>query len=289
LNEDFLSKTVQHLDKALLDVGLIREPTPSVQELQLAAVLVRVLLEFLRGKSSSCVLHYNTKVLLEPERPSAEVSSGYFSDPPSLVKRLLRILFVALDTAEFTTVANDTYATILEASLHSRAMWEAFINHADAQRAHRMLLLAQPNSAIRQGVAQKISSICGGDLPSTCPITKAEIAARFWALLSAVLPDTVKVPGQSQQFFKIADQVFRTNDEYDRNEDSLRSSLTHWSTLLLEHDHRVFPGREETDHVVFGLTKLLLGCIVSLKSFKKPVNAGSLMAQVFRKHLFVSR
>ena len=284
-----MSNTVQHLDKALLDVGLIREPIPSVQELQLAAVLIKVLLEFLRGKSLFHVLHCNAQVLLEPERPSAEVSAGYFSDASSLVNRLLRILFVALDTAEFTTVATDTYGTFLEASLHSRAMWEAFINHAGAQRAHRMLLLAQPNNAIRQGVAQKISSICGGDLPSTCPVTKAEIAARFWALLSAILPDTVRVPGQSRQFFETADLVFRTNDEYDRNEDSLRSSLSHWSTLLLEHDHKVFPGREETDHVVLGLTKLLLGCIVSLKSFKKPVNAGSLMTQVFRKHLFVSR
>jgi ubiquitin carboxyl-terminal hydrolase 34 len=268
---------------------LIREPTPSLQELQLAAVLVRVLLEFLRGKSLSHVFHFNAKLLLEAERPSSEVSAGYFSDASSLVHRLLRILFVALDTADFANVAKETYATILEASLHSRAMWEAFINHADAQRAHQALLLSQPDNAIRQAVAQKIASICGGDLPSTCPITKAETAARFWVLLSAILPETVKIPGQSRQFFEIAEHVFRTNDEYDRSEESLRSSLTQWSTLLLDHDYKVFPGREETDHVVFGFTKLLLGCIVSLKSFKKPVNAGSLMAQVFKKYLFVSR
>jgi ubiquitin carboxyl-terminal hydrolase 34 len=284
-----LSKTIQHLDKALLNVELIREPAPSFQELQLAAILVRVLLEFLRGKSLSCVSSSDANLLPEAERPSPEVSAGYFSDAPSLVERLMRILLVALDTADFAIVSKDIYATILEASLHSRAMWEAFINYPDAQRVHRVLLLAQPDHAIRHGVAQKIASICGGDLPSTCPVTKAETAARFWVLLSAVLPETIQFPWQSRQFFEITEHIFRTNDEYDRNEESLRSSLTHWGTLLLDHDHQVFPGREEADHVVFGLTKLLLGCIVSLKSFKKPINAGSMMAQVFKKYLFVSR
>jgi ubiquitin carboxyl-terminal hydrolase 34 len=81
--------------------------------------------------------------------------------------------------------------------------------------------------------------------------------------------------------------VFRTYDEYERNEEALRSFLTQWSNLLLNHDHREFIGREEVDYVVLGLTKLLLGCILSLKSFKKPVNAGALMADIFKKYIFV--
>jgi ubiquitin carboxyl-terminal hydrolase 34 len=50
MNEVLLRNTIQHLNKALLSTELINETLSSPQELQLAAVLVSVLLEFLRGK-----------------------------------------------------------------------------------------------------------------------------------------------------------------------------------------------------------------------------------------------
>jgi ubiquitin carboxyl-terminal hydrolase 34 len=227
--------------------------------------------------------------LFEAERPCPEVSAGYFSDETSLVNRLVNIVLVALATPSFVTVAQDSYATILEASLHSRAVWEAFMRHGDVHRVHRNLLLTQPNEAVREHVARKITSICGGDLPSTCPVTKPEMASRLWTVISAVLPETVQYPEQSEQLFQIAEHVFRTNDEYDRNEEYLRSLLAQWSNLLLAYEHKEFPGREQTDHVVYGLTKILLCCILSIKSFKKPVNAGSLMTQIFKKYIFVNR
>lgn len=200
----------------------------------------------------------------------------------------MKIVSVALETQGSATVAQEAYATILEAALHSRAIWETFTCHADVHLIHRMLLLAQPRETVRGYITRKIASICGGDLPSTCPITRAETASRFWAIISAILPEAVHHAEQSRQFFEIAELVFRANDEYDRNEDSLRSMLNHWSTFLLSHEHEEFPGRDQVDNVVFGLTKLLLCCILSLKSFKKPVNAGSLMEQIFRKYLFVN-
>jgi ubiquitin carboxyl-terminal hydrolase 34 len=200
----------------------------------------------------------------------------------------MKLVLIALKTPDFTTIARDSYAAILEASLHSRAVWEAFTSHTAVDRVHQLLLLAQSSQAIREHVARKITSICGGYLPSTCPVTKPEIAARLWIIISAVLPDTIQYPGQSEQLFTIAEHVFRINDEYDRNEDHLRSLMAQWGSLLLVHEHKGFPGREQTDHVVLGLTKLLLCCILSIKSFKKPVNAGSLMAKVFKRYIFVS-
>jgi len=65
--------------------------------------------------------------------------------------------------------------------------------------------------------------------------------------------------------------------------------LMSWSNLLLSYTHEEFVGRDETDFVVLGFTKLLLCCILSLKSFKKPLNAGPLMEQVFHKFLFVPK
>jgi hypothetical protein len=59
MNEVFLRNTIQHLNKALLSTELINETLSSPQELQLAAVLVSVLLEFLRGKLSGCCFVYH--------------------------------------------------------------------------------------------------------------------------------------------------------------------------------------------------------------------------------------
>jgi ubiquitin carboxyl-terminal hydrolase 34 len=223
------------------------------------------------------------------ERPAPETSASYFSDDVSLVDRLMKVVLTALQTPDSATIAQDSYATILEASLHSRAIWEAFIRHPDVQHVHQMLLLSQPSQEIRENIARKIASICGGDLPSTCPITRAETASRFWTIMSTVLPEAVYHAGQSKELFEIAEHVFRANDEYNRDEEYLRSLLAQWGALLLSHEHKEYPGREQTDHVVLGLTKLLLCCILSIKSFKKPVNAGLLMKQVFKKYIFVNR
>ncbi|KAF2819471.1 hypothetical protein CC86DRAFT_335799 [Ophiobolus disseminans] len=269
MNETYLSNAVHRLDKALLDIHLIDESLSDPQELHLAAVLASVLLEFLR------------------ERPHPDISAGYFSDSAALVDRLVKLVLAMLDAPNFAGAAQDVYATILEASLHSRVVWTAFTCHPDSQRMHQSLLLGQAFQSIRQHVGRKIASMCGGDLPSTCPVTKAETASHFWSIISAILPKTVEYSAQSQQFFETAEHVFRANDEYDRNEKYLRSLLSQWGTILLEHEHTETPGREETDYLVLGLTKLLLCCILSIKSFKKPVNAGALMAQVFEKYLFV--
>ncbi|KAF1833521.1 hypothetical protein BDW02DRAFT_377979 [Decorospora gaudefroyi] len=268
LNDEFLSNAIYHLDEALLDPRVIADTISSFQELQLAAVLVNVLLEFLR------------------ERPSPDTSVNYFSDGGRLADRFVTILSVALETGEEASVIEDCYGVILEASLHSRAIWEAFVKNPDMPRLHQILLLHSGRPAIREQIARKIASVCGGDLPSTCPLTKGEIATRFWKVISAILPDSIRHPRQSQQLFGIAEHVFRAKDEYERTEESLRSCLTQWSDLLLNHKHQEFVGRDETDHVVLGFTKLLLYCILSLKSFKKPLNTGNLMEQIFKKYIF---
>lgn len=122
-------------------------------------------------------------------------------------------------------------------------------------------------------------------------MTGSELAAFYWKVISSILPDTVQWSGQSAQLFGIAEQVFRRNDESDRDENSLRGFLSTWSGLLLNYEHEEaslfiiyratyansvhqFVGRDDVDTVVMGFTKLLLCCIQSLKSFKKPLNVG---------------
>ncbi|KAL5114898.1 hypothetical protein ACEQ8H_007216 [Pleosporales sp. CAS-2024a] len=270
LNEAFLRNAVQYLVKAFLNGQLMDGSFRDSQELQLAAVMVSVLLEFLR------------------ERPTPDTSAAYFSHECHVVDRLMKVILVALKSSDLAPVAQDAYATILEASLHSRAIWEAFMVHAETTEIHEALLLAQPQRTVREYIARKIASICGGLLPSTCPITKADTGSRFWTILSAMIPKAVQYTVQSKEFFEISEHVFRANDEYDRDEGRLRSLLTSWGTLLVDHNHEEIPGREEIDFVVLGLTKLLLCCLLSLKSFKKPINAGQLMELVFKKYIFVT-
>lgn len=181
------------------------------------------------------------------------------------------------------------YATILEASLHSRGIWEAFMGRPDLVQLHRALVLTDPRKQLRQHIATAIASICGGELPSTCPLTSVETAARFWSILDAFLPEAIRYPNRSEQLFDITEHVFRSHNANSRDEETLRSCLTSWSGLLLHYKHGEFVGRDDVDFVVRGFTKLLLCCIPSLKSFKKPLNGGSLMAQIFRKFLFVPR
>ncbi|KAF2112644.1 hypothetical protein BDV96DRAFT_524740 [Lophiotrema nucula] len=270
LDENFLANSVSCLDAALLNDGLISQSLTGRHELDLAAALVVVLLEFLK------------------ERPSQETSLRYFSDETRLVDRLLHILTIALRADhENPALACSCYATILEGALHSKKIWNVFMTREDVPALHLRLLLTDPRKILRDQITLSIASLCGGSLPSTSPLTSADTAQQFWSIISAVLPEAVKYPGQAQQLFTIAEQVFRSHDENSRDEEALRSSLTVWSDLLLRYKHDEFVGRNEIDFVVLGFTRLLLSCIPSLKSYKKPLNAGPLMEQLFRKFLFV--
>ena len=289
LDEKFVRKAICHLDAALLNPTLIAETVVNFQQLQLATVLVNVLLEFLRGKCHVGSPVAIANVLCEAERPSAETSATYFSDGARLANRLVSILSVAIEMNEDAMVIHDCYGVILEASLHSRVIWEGFIKHPQVPSLHRILLLEDSRQSVRENISRKIDSVCGGGLPFTCPLSKGEIAGQIWAGISAILPDTVRYPKQCRQLFTMAEHVFRVQDEYERNEGSLRSLMITWSDLLLEHKHEEFVGREETDFVVSGFTKLLLSCIMSLKSFKKPINAGNIMEQIFKRYIFTKR
>jgi ubiquitin carboxyl-terminal hydrolase 34 len=70
MDDAFLSNTIQHLDKALLNTELMSETFFGPQELQLAAVLVNVLLEFLRGKQrSTLAMNWPISYLQQRDRP----------------------------------------------------------------------------------------------------------------------------------------------------------------------------------------------------------------------------
>lgn len=272
LDDVFLMKAVNVLGEALLDQELFDDSLCLPTELDLINTLVSILLEFLK------------------ERPSQDISSVYFPNEVAIVHRLVKILQAALrNNEDCAGLVVNAYSTIIEASLHSRGIWDSFVNHPDASTLHKSILLVDPRKSIRQAVGQSIASVCGGDLPFTSPLDRTETASHFWTIIATILPDTMNHQKQSEQLFSIAEQVFRDHDEHSRNEESLRSYLMIWSDLLLRYKHEEFVGRDDVDFVVLGFTRLLLCCIPSLKSFKKPLNVGSLMERIFEKFLFIPR
>lgn len=223
------------------------------------------------------------------ERPPSDVSAGYFIDAPALAARLMNILVATLHATEFTTLAQECYATTLEASLYSSAIWEAFWAHPENAYIHRTLLLTDRRNDLRESIKLKILSVCGGHLPSSCLLTTSDIASRYWHVIGPILPETTQNPATSIQLFDLAEHVFRSQDEYDRNEDTLRSFLRTWSSLLLAYNHSELPGRYEVDNVVLGFTRLLSSLVHSLKSYKRPLNAGALISSIYQKFLFTKR
>ena len=204
--------------------------------------------------------------------------------------RLLSILNATLKTnADHAGFTCHCYASIVEASLHSRHVWEAFVGNPGVMTLHRTLLLEDPRQWLREQIARVISSVCGGALPPSSAITESDTTSAFWTIISSVLSQAPRRSAQSEQFLDIADQIFRKHDENYRTEEALRSYLATWSELLLDYDHVELVGRDEIDFVVLGFTKLLLSCIASLKSFKKPLNSGALVEKIWNKFLFVPR
>jgi len=184
------------------------------------------------------------------------------------------------------SMAYHSYATMVEASLHSRGIWEAFTRNDDVALLHIKLLLSDSRKPLREAIAKVISSVCGGALSPSSAISESDTATSFWKIINSVIPRTLEIPGHSEQIFELADEVFRKYDEHNRDEECLRSYLQMWSDLLLGYQHVENVGQNEPDSVVMGLTKLLLSCVSSLKSFKKPMNTGSLVEKVWRKFLF---
>lgn len=170
--------------------------------------------------------------------------------------------------------------------MYSQVIWQTFWTHPQVNHIHRALLLTDTRETLRESIQRKVLSVCGGHLPSSCPLDAADIASRYWAAIASILPETVQEAEKSVQIFELAQHVFRVHDEHHRSEENSRSLLRSWSSCMLAYNHTEVPGRYDADNVVLGFTKLLLCLVPSLKSFKRPLNAGSLITSIFQKYLF---
>lgn len=146
IDDVFLSGCIRLLESALTDEDYLDADLKGEHDIVLASLFVETLLAFLK------------------ERPSKEVSAGYFKNEARLVDRLVSILSIMSKLPQGGLHARQCYSTIIEASLHSRRVWETFVKRPDFLDLHLQLLLKTEQLSLRSGIAKSIEGLCG-DLP----------------------------------------------------------------------------------------------------------------------------
>ncbi|KAF2763557.1 hypothetical protein EJ05DRAFT_432901 [Pseudovirgaria hyperparasitica] len=239
-----------------------------------------------QGAPSTVALFLETTLMFMKQRPFDGEPVDYFGDEAAFVAGLVELIKSALSLPTEVRLVCWCLSTILEACLHSIKVWNTFTDAANISALLRQLLLEDTRIAVRMECGRAIESVCTESSVAQS-ISTSEIIKVIWQTLSGIVSDSEVYPKQSGQLFMIADIVFRKYDEQTRDEAELKSLFEKWSLRLLNYEHKEIVGRFEVDHIVAGYTKLLSACALSLKSYKKPLEAHDLIDQLFSKFLFI--
>ncbi|KAI9762241.1 MAG: hypothetical protein M4579_000565 [Chaenotheca gracillima] len=275
VNEAFILHSVKVLVSALLNDDLLETTTNERLRIKTQCALIKCLLCFLK----------------EPVDPATSMS--YFEDEERLLHHLLEVLDLtrpsttwALEDA--TSLACNTFSTILEASLHSASFWKLFASHQGVLKTIQQLLLDDARSQCPffevETRPQAHFNLCTRN--SAAKVSADEFASTFWRALSLILPEATKNPASSTQLFDASLTVFRAVGESLKDQVDFDAYIRDWGTILLEHKSQEIVGKEIVDNVVYGFTNLLHWCVQLAKSLKKPVNTGDLPERLFARYLF---
>lgn len=141
--------------------GVLNDSLDSNVDISTAAGLVDCALKFLKGRLTPiCVSICLTFHILEPV--SSEMASKFFLDPLAFIKRLQGLIQSAqvIPNLEAANLVCDSFAVILEASLHCNHIWHIFKDTNKCSVLFQSLLLGDARQEIRQGVAGSIRGIC---------------------------------------------------------------------------------------------------------------------------------
>ena len=98
--------------------------------------------------------------MLEPVTP--EAAEEFFPDAMPFVDRLQSLIQVArkIPSIEANNLVCNCFAVILEASMQCGNVWDSFKSRRQCSVLFQKLLLADPISDIRQGIADSVRGIC---------------------------------------------------------------------------------------------------------------------------------
>ena len=201
-------------------------------------------------------------VLLAKSIPDS--SEDLFPDAKALTNRLLTLVSLdrnhaslPIEEATLQKLVSNSFATLIEASLRDKNMWDALKQNTQVQDLVFNLLLAEPRQGIRKEVAEIAFGLCGnspaqkqdpnGDRTSTKLSTPLaiDIVAMLWASLTALFPRTLDYAQSSQEFFQVALIVFESVAVMSPGEVFYGEYLREWGNILLGHRTREVSSPEE--------------------------------------------
>jgi len=268
-DETFILQGVQVLTIALTDSNIITLSLETAEHREISFALVDCLLAFLK------------------ERPLHGQVATHFTNEAAMIDRLFSLLTSAKNTPalQLSDLICSVYGTIIEASLHSRKVWEAFSGKSTTEEIHRWILIENSDLEIRTQARNSIEGVCK-NFATPIAVEPQEFVQFYWKVISNLIPCSIEQSKQSSQLLAAAASIFPCCEDVARDEATLRSYMIEWGALLLKHVHLQVVGRDEVDDFLLGLSRLLSLCVYFLRSYKKPINAGSLMDDVFTRFLF---
>ncbi|WEW57864.1 ubiquitin carboxyl-terminal hydrolase [Emydomyces testavorans] len=291
-DQEFIYRSVRNLVTFLLSSEMSESLESHHLKLTFACSFIECLLTALTAKTTAL-----------------DTSEPFVSDPPALVTCLLRFVLLGNNASQvplagfpLQKLISNSFAALLEASMHDRRVWDAFKESAKMDDIVLALLLHDPRLGIRQDVAGIIFALCGIS-PSQKQSSKVypkesrisgkletptgiDIVATLWDSLTSLIPRSIDFPQTSQQFFEVALVVFQTVGNLSPEDLVYGDYLRHWGEVLLRHRSHEFVGREPVDYIVLGFAHLLKKCIELSQPKGITANTSDLMEQLFITYLF---
>ena len=151
------------LSTVLTTYDIVGSSLENEVDLAFAAGLMKCLLAFLRGlrPPDSCLVDsLFISNLVEPT--SADISKDYILDSVTFIERLVSCLFAAqsLESTELSSdLVLDSFAVLLEASLHCPNVWETLQTAAGITALLGSILLKDTRLKVRDGAMARLNGI----------------------------------------------------------------------------------------------------------------------------------
>ncbi|PYH95762.1 ubiquitin hydrolase [Aspergillus ellipticus CBS 707.79] len=294
-NQDYVSHSIHILVSALTRPAMTDSLEDSPAKLLFATHMVE------------CLLH----ALLVRSAPSNE--SSVIPESVALAQQLFHFMKVArhlpashLPETGMAKLICNSFAVLTEGSVRDLEFWEAIKRQAQFDGLLKSLLLDEHRQSIRKGIAENIAVACntskllrkpsksvssetqetrGSSAPPEEPV-RIDILATIWEAFVKTFPVTLDYAHQSQEFFEIANLVFRSVAEKSPQDLVFSEYLKQWSTIMLRHQTEEFVGREPVDHLILGFSRLLRSCLELANSINTTVDTSDLAESLFDQYLF---
>ncbi|KAI7363395.1 hypothetical protein KC354_g6517 [Hortaea werneckii] len=239
---------------------------------------------FLQGARSMSVLpaDFANSVI---ERPRDMVTESYFLRPEALAsaiaEHILKVLrsVQTFDPSLRQQLLVSLYKVFLEACRIDTTVWEKFMSDPRRIELHAGLLL-DSDPSVSTGVATAIDNF---SVDEAAPTDRTE---KFWPVVAACLDKALIAPGATGAFFNVSANILARNAKLQEDESAMRDLVQMLAQKLLSYSHFESPELPVGDPTMLGLLRLLGIGVNTLKSFKKPMNLGSLSSEIFTRLLF---